>query len=119
MYTKKGNFRINLEKAREIHRNHIREARKPLFEKLDAEYMKALEQNDTVKMSEIAQEKQVLRDLTQCEEICNCTCCEDLKGHWPDCLCGCKNPYEDYSCYRYYGDDGSDDPIVCEKIKES
>jgi hypothetical protein len=102
----KGNFRINLEKAKEIHRNHIRLARKPLLEKLDAEYMKALEKGDTARMNEVAQEKQVLRDLTQCDEICNCTCCEDLKNHWPECLCDCPNPYDEYSSCRHYGDRG-------------
>jgi hypothetical protein len=104
----KGNFRINLEKAKEIHRNHIRAARKPLLEKLDAEYMKALEKENTSKMNEVAQEKQGLRDLTQCDEICNCTCCDDLKNHWPECLCDCVNPYDEYSCYRHYGDCGDD-----------
>ena len=56
-------IRINLEKAKEIKKDYLRADRKPLLEKLDIDYMKAIEQGlDT---SEIVAEKQRLRDVTK------------------------------------------------------
>ena len=54
---------INMEKAKEIAQNMIREQRKPELEKLDIEYMRASEAKDESKMESIAALKQVLRDL--------------------------------------------------------
>lgn len=86
-------FKLNIEKAKEMHRNNIRYAREAKFKELDAQYMIALERNDTDKMEEIKNKKQELRDLTKCDEI-ECACCvEDLKDHWPECL-GCECPYQ-------------------------
>jgi len=51
---------VNLEKAKDIWRNNIREARKPMLEQLDTDYMRALETGaDT---TQIIADKQVLRD---------------------------------------------------------
>jgi len=55
----------NIEKAKVIHLNKFRVARKPLLESLDVQYMKALEANDSVKAAEIAAKKQELRDVTK------------------------------------------------------
>jgi hypothetical protein len=55
---------INVEKAKQIHKNKIREVRNPLLEKKDVDYIRALEVGDTVKVSEIIAEKQALRDVT-------------------------------------------------------
>lgn len=56
-------IRINLEKAKEIKKDYLRADRKPLLDKLDIDYMKAIEQGlDT---SEIVAEKQRLRDVTK------------------------------------------------------
>jgi len=51
---------VNLEKAKDIWRDKIREARKPMLEQLDTDYMRALEMGaDT---TQIIADKQVLRD---------------------------------------------------------
>jgi len=51
---------VNLEKAKDIWRDKIRQARKPMLEQLDTDYMRALETGaDT---TQIIADKQVLRD---------------------------------------------------------
>jgi hypothetical protein len=55
---------INVEKAKQIHKDKIRQVRNPLLEKKDVEYIRALEVGDSVKVAEIATEKQALRDAT-------------------------------------------------------
>jgi hypothetical protein len=54
---------INLNKAKDITKDRLREERKPLLDKLDVDYMKAVEvQADA---TEIVAEKQRLRDITK------------------------------------------------------
>lgn len=55
---------INLDKAKEIHKNHIRAVRNPLLQKKDVEYMRAQEVGDTAKVTAVVAEKQELRDAT-------------------------------------------------------
>ena len=55
---------INIDKAKEIHKEKIRAVRNPLLQEKDVEYMRALELGDTEKVSEIVTEKQALRDAT-------------------------------------------------------
>jgi len=55
---------VDMVKAREIWRDKIRTARLPALEKLDADYMKALEVGDTSLQQSIAARKQALRDAT-------------------------------------------------------
>ena len=85
-------FKLNIEKAKDLHRNRIREARTERFKVLDTEFMKALEIGDTEKVAEISATKQELRDLPACDEIENATSLDDLKNHWPDIL-ECECPY--------------------------
>lgn len=85
-------FKLNLEKAKEIHRTNIRWVRKQVLEELDVQYMRALESGNAEKISEITSIKQQLRDLPNCEAIQNASCLADLKNHWPDIL-GCECPY--------------------------
>jgi len=85
-------FKLNIEKAKELHRNQIRAARVEVFQKLDAEFMKAFELGDAEKLEEIKQKKQELRDLTKCDHIECAECVEDLKHHWPNIL-ECECPY--------------------------
>jgi hypothetical protein len=56
---------FNLDKAKEIHKDKIREVRNPLLEKKDVEYIRALESGDTDKVQQIVTEKQALRDATK------------------------------------------------------
>jgi len=73
----------NIDKAKAIHLNKFREARKPLLEKLDVEYMRALESNDSIKAAEIAAKKQELRDVTK--TLLPNTLAE-IKEVWPSIL---------------------------------
>jgi hypothetical protein len=71
---------ININKSKEIKKDHLREERKPLLEALDIEYMKALEQNDTQKMQDIVAQKQALRDVTQHPDLLEVESVEELKN---------------------------------------
>ena len=55
---------IDMEIARDIHRDSLREQRAPLLEQLDIEYQRALEQSDGDTMESIVEYKQALRDIT-------------------------------------------------------
>lgn len=71
-----GVISIDLEKAKDIWRDKIRAGRKELLEKLDAEFMKALETNaDT---SSIVAHKQLLRDAPADPRIAAATSVEEL-----------------------------------------
>lgn len=85
-------FKLNLDKAKDLHRNRLRYAREEKFKELDAEFMKALERGDTQRVAEVTALKQQLRDLPSCEEVECATCLDDLINHWPDIL-GCDCPY--------------------------
>ena len=56
---------IDLEKAKEIHKEHIRNVRNPLLQAKDVEYMRAQEAGDTEKTAAVVAEKQALRDATK------------------------------------------------------
>ena len=69
-------IKININKAKEITKNKLREQRKPLLEDLDIQYMKSQEVgNDT---TDIVTEKQRLRDITN--QVDSMTTVEELKN---------------------------------------
>lgn len=72
---------FNVERAKEIQRNRWREARKPMLEALDVEFMRAWENQSTEQLSGIASSKQVLRDITQREFPESSP--EGIWGYWP------------------------------------
>lgn len=75
---------VNIDKAKDIWRDKMRDARKPLLQQLDIEFQRALEQNaDT---SEIVAKKQALRDVTNHPDIDTAETTEDLKQVWPSIL---------------------------------
>ena len=71
---------IDMSEARDIHRNTLRELRNPLLEKLDVDFMQAIEANDKEAQAVIANEKQALRDVTKHEDVLNAQTPEQLKG---------------------------------------
>lgn len=75
---------IDMEKAKNIWRNKIREARVPKLQQLDIEFQRSLESGNSQKQQEIAQKKQFLRDLTNASEITNATTIDELKAFWPE-----------------------------------
>ena len=72
----KKKIKVDIIKAKEIKKEHLRQERKPLLEALDVDYMKALETKaDT---TSITAEKQRLRDITKlCDE---CKTVDELKA---------------------------------------
>jgi len=87
-------IKINVDKAKEIQKDKIREVRKPLLEKLDVEFVRALELGGDT--STIAAQKQALRDATNLvteTEITGTTVDEvttELKEIWDESLLGPK-----------------------------
>ena len=76
---------INLDKAKEIQKNRWRTARIPILEKLDTQFMRAVETGDTAKQQQIATQKQSLRDVTT-TDLSSVTTPDQLKTIWPDIL---------------------------------
>lgn len=77
---------INMQKAIEIHKELLRQKRKPMLEILDAEYLKAMENQDNVRMSFIISKKEQLRNVTQAPEVLNAITPEELKAAIPKIL---------------------------------
>lgn len=71
---------VDMPRAREQHRDHLRRMRKPLLEALDLEYMRADEAGDARKKSEVAARKKALRDLTALSAIDSAKTPEMLKA---------------------------------------
>ena len=82
----------DLAEAKDIFKNEIRQARKPLLEALDTDYMKALETSaDT---TAIVANKQALRDAPAAAAITNADTIAKLKAAWDTSLLG-TSPYGD------------------------
>lgn len=79
-------FIHNMVKAREIWRNKIRRDRYKKLLELDVEYQRALETNDLTKMTEVASQKQVLRDAPNNPLIEAANTITELKEVYPDLL---------------------------------
>lgn len=76
-------IKVNFTKAKEIQKNKWRGLRVPILEKLDIEYMRALEVGDTSKQELIKSQKQALRDVTSIELPDSL---EEIKNTIPDIL---------------------------------
>lgn len=74
---------IHIERAKEIKLNQFRQLRTPLFNKLDIEFQRALEESNEEAKQEVIEKKQVLRDVTavQLPETI-----DELKSFLPECL---------------------------------
>ena len=80
----------NMDIAKEIHKDKIREARQPLLTKLDIDYQRASETSaDT---TEIIAKKQALRDAPNSSDITSATNVDDLKKQWDSSILG-TSPY--------------------------
>ena len=79
---------INLNKAKDIQKERMREVRKPLLEAEDITYMRAIEAGDTDAQTASATRKQALRDVTQLVDDATITATDvvgitsELKGVW-------------------------------------
>ena len=83
-------IKIDMAKAKEIHKTNIRYARTPKFAELDIEFQKALETSaDT---SSIVAKKQALRDAPADSAIESATDEAGLKAQWNTSILG-TSPY--------------------------
>ena len=83
-------FGIDMAKAREIHKDKIRTARKPKLEELDIEFTKALETSSDT--SAIVAKKQALRDAPADSGIASAANANALKAQWNTSILGA-SPY--------------------------
>jgi hypothetical protein len=75
---------FDMDRAKSIWKDSWRAARAPLLAKLDVEYIQALEKMDTLKMSQIADKKQALRDVTNIDIVASTP--TDILCTWPSIL---------------------------------
>ena len=81
-------FGVDMSKAKDIHRDNIREARKDKLAALDIEYQRATETGaDT---SAIVSKKNVLRDYPAHAGITTAQNVQDLKADWDTAILGDK-----------------------------
>lgn len=73
----------DMDKAREIHRKLLREARAPLLDALDVAYMRADEAGDAVEKQSVVLDKQRLRDVTAHPDIDAAQTVAELRAIWP------------------------------------
>ena len=78
---------VSLERAKDVQRNRWREARRPLLEALDVEFLIASEGGDPNTVDLVKQKKQILRDVTL-TDLSAVNSLEELKEIWPECLLG-------------------------------
>ena len=83
-------FGIDMAKAKEIHKNKIREARTDKFHELDVEFTKALENGSDT--TEIKNKKQALRDAPADSAINSANNTDELKAQWNTSILG-PSPY--------------------------
>ena len=83
---------INMDKARDIHRDRIRQARTKVFEVTDLAFMKALETGDEVTKAQAIAVKQLLRDAPAAPDIDAAANPDELKAAWNESLLG-PSPY--------------------------
>ena len=83
-------FGIDMAKAKEIHKEKIRIARKPKLEELDIEFQKALETGAST--TDIVSKKQALRDAPADSAIDAATTDAQLKAQWNADILG-SSPY--------------------------
>ena len=80
----------DMDKAKEIFKDKIREVRKPLLEAKDVELMKALEAGTST--TAIAAAKDALRGATAASAISSASTISELKAAWDSSLLG-DSPY--------------------------
>lgn len=82
----------DVDAAKEIFKDKIREVRKPLLEAEDVVYMKALEDDDSSAKTASATKKNALRDAPAASAITSATTIAELKASWDTSLLG-DSPY--------------------------
>ena len=83
-------IKTDMTKAKELHKEKIREARKHLLSELDVEFQKALEKSEDT--STIVAKKQALRDAPADSGIAAASDADALKAQWNTSILG-TSPY--------------------------
>ena len=83
-------IKIDMEKAREIHKANIREARAPKLAELDVQFQRALETGAST--TDIVAKKQALRDAPADDLIISASTEAELKAQWDTSILG-SSPY--------------------------
>jgi len=83
-------FGVDMAKAREIHKNNIRNARTPKLAELDVEFQKALETGAST--TDIVAKKNALRDAPADSGIAAASDTDALKAQWKTDILG-TSPY--------------------------
>lgn len=83
----------DLDKAKEIFKDKIREVRKPLLEAEDVVYMKAMEDDDASAKTASVTKKNALRDAPAASAISSASSVDALKAAWDTDVLG-DSPYE-------------------------
>ena len=73
---------IDINKAKDVWKEKIREKRKPALEKLDVDFIKAQEQGNST--TQIVADKNTLRDLPS--QVDTATTVDEIKAVWNDKL---------------------------------
>ena len=82
----------DLDAAKDIFKDKVREARKPLLEAEDTVFMKALEDDDATAKANSKTKKDNLRDAPAASAISSATTIDELKAAWDTNLLG-DSPY--------------------------
>ena len=77
---------IDMPKAREVHKNKLRQLREPKMRELDFVYNEALSKRDEKAQLAAIEKKDALRNVTAAPEIENAQTPEELKSFLPDFL---------------------------------
>ena len=83
----------DLDAAKVIFKDKIREVRKPLLDEEDVVYMKALEANKTSDKTASVAKKNSLRDAPEAAAIADATTIDELMAAWDESLLG-DSPYK-------------------------
>lgn len=80
----KADLSVDMEKARAIHMNRIRQARDLLLAKTDIEAQNALLSGEPHRIETISRKKHILRNIPQTFDLSIATTPDELKALWPD-----------------------------------
>jgi|TARA_Y100000114_G_scaffold151860_1_gene169266 flagellar basal body rod protein FlgB len=83
-------IKIDMAKAKEVHRKNIRDARAPKLAALDVDFQRALETSSDTSL--IVANKQALRDAPAAAGIATATTTDELKAQWDTTILG-TSPY--------------------------
>ena len=83
-------IKIDMAKAKEIHKKNIRDARAPKLAALDVDFQRALETSSDTSL--IVANKQALRDAPAAAGIATATTTDELKAQWDSTILG-TSPY--------------------------